>query len=96
MTQQSAGRHVAPHYPDSERTSLYSYSCKPHAQWSSGEVTNTNFIILSVIGPGHEFMIYRTRGEHANHYDIDAITGCIGMTVLIKATREPSVSDNRK
>ena len=39
----------------------------------SGETTNANFIVFgltrSVLGP----TIYRTRGEHANHYTTDEV-----------------------
>jgi hypothetical protein len=38
----------------------------------SGEATNTNFIVFGLTRPGLEPMIYRTLGEHANHYTIDA------------------------
>ena len=33
-----------------------------------GEATNTNFIVFGLTLPGLEPTIYRTRGEHANHY----------------------------
>jgi hypothetical protein len=36
----------------------------------SGEATNTNFQVLT--RSGLESTIYRTQGEHANHYIIDA------------------------
>jgi hypothetical protein len=39
----------------------------------SKEATNTNFIVLGLTRPGFEPMIYRTRGEHANHYTTDAV-----------------------
>ena len=39
----------------------------------SGEATNTNFIIFGLTRPGLEPTIYRTRGEHANHYTTDAV-----------------------
>ena len=35
--------------------------------------TNTNCIVLGLTRPGLEPTIYRTRGEHANHYATDAI-----------------------
>jgi hypothetical protein len=34
----------------------------------SGEATNTNFIVISLTRSALESTIYRTRGEHANHY----------------------------
>ena len=39
----------------------------------SGEATNTNFIIFGLIRSGLEPTIYRTGGEHANHYTTDAV-----------------------
>jgi hypothetical protein len=39
----------------------------------SEEATNTNFIIFGLTRPGLEPTIYRTRGEHANHYATDAV-----------------------
>jgi hypothetical protein len=38
-----------------------------------GEATNTNFIVLGLTRPGIEPTIYRTRGEHTNHYATDAV-----------------------
>jgi hypothetical protein len=39
----------------------------------SGEATNTNFIVFGLTRPGLKPTIYRTRGEHANHYLTDAV-----------------------
>ena len=39
----------------------------------SGEATNTNFIVFGLTQPGLKSTIYRTRGEHANHYATDAV-----------------------
>jgi hypothetical protein len=39
-----------------------------------GEATNTNFIVLGLARSGPEPTIYRTPGEHANHYTTDAVT----------------------
>ena len=39
----------------------------------SGEATNTNFIVFGLTRPGLEPTIYRTRGEHTNHYATDAV-----------------------
>jgi hypothetical protein len=33
----------------------------------------TNFIVFDLTRPGLEPTIYRTRGEHANHYATDAV-----------------------
>jgi hypothetical protein len=38
-----------------------------------GEATNTNFIVFDLTRPQLEPKIYRTRGEHANHYVTDAV-----------------------
>jgi proline dehydrogenase len=35
--------------------------------------TNTNVIALGLTRLGLEAMIYRTRGEHANHHATDAV-----------------------
>jgi hypothetical protein len=40
----------------------------------SGEATNTNFIVFGLTRQGIEPTIYRTRGEHANHYTTDEPT----------------------
>jgi hypothetical protein len=50
------------HYPDSEPTSLCSFSLM------LGDATNTNFIVFSLIRLGLDAIIYNTGGEHANHY----------------------------
>jgi hypothetical protein len=39
----------------------------------SGEVTNTNLMVFFVTRPRLETTIYRTWGEHANHYATDAV-----------------------
>jgi hypothetical protein len=39
----------------------------------SGEAINNNFIVFGLTRQVLEPMIYRTRGEHANHYTTDAI-----------------------
>jgi hypothetical protein len=40
-----------------------------------GEATNTNFIVFALTRPGLETTIYRTRGEHTNHYATNAVMG---------------------
>ena len=37
----------------------------------SGEATHTKLIVFVLTQPGLEHTIYRTRGEHANHYATD-------------------------
>ena len=89
LIQQSTGRHVAPlgqfyqwsnkiiinstrtHYSDSEPASLCSFSLMLCVY--SGEATNTNFKIVGLTRPGLVPTIYRTRGEHANHYATDVV-----------------------
>jgi hypothetical protein len=40
----------------------------------NGEATNTNFIVFGLTYKSElEHTIYRTRGEHANHYTTDAV-----------------------
>ena len=39
----------------------------------SGEAADTNFIVFGLTRPMLEPTIYRTRGEHANHYTSDAV-----------------------
>ena len=37
------------------------------------EATNTNFIVFGLTRPALEPTIYRTRGDHANHYTTDTV-----------------------
>jgi hypothetical protein len=39
----------------------------------SGEATNTIFLAFGLTRPVFEPTIYRTGGEHANHYATDAV-----------------------
>ena len=39
----------------------------------SGEAIITNFLVFGLTRSGLEPMIYRTRGEHANHFTTDAV-----------------------
>jgi hypothetical protein len=39
----------------------------------NGETINTKFTVFVLTWPGLEPTIYRTRGEHANHYTNDAV-----------------------
>ena len=39
----------------------------------SVESTNTKFIVFGLTRPGLKPTIYRTRGEHSNHYATDAV-----------------------
>jgi hypothetical protein len=42
-------------------------------KYQNGEATNTNFKVFGLTRPRLEPMIYRTGGEHANHYPTDAV-----------------------
>ena len=59
---------IRTHYSDSE-TRLCSFSLMLRC----GEATNTNFIFFCLTRPQFVPTIYRTRGEHANHYATDAV-----------------------
>ena len=39
----------------------------------TGEATNTNLLVFGLTLSGLEPTIYRTQGEHANHYTTDAV-----------------------
>jgi hypothetical protein len=56
----------------------------------SGEATNTNFIVFGLCRSGLEPSIYRTRGQHANHYATDAVT--IEFTAILEFKLLGSVS----
>ena len=67
------GRHVAPlgHIiliPSHPVFALSSYCCV-----LSEEATNTNVIVFGLTQSGLKQTIYRTRGEHGNHYATDAV-----------------------
>ena len=49
------------------------FALSPKCCMLSGEATNTNFIIFGLARPGLETTIYRTQGEHDNHYATDAV-----------------------
>ena len=66
------------YYPDSEPTSLCSFSLMLCAQWRSNKY---QFYSLWFDLIGLELTIYRTRGEHANHYVNDAVN--TGFDILI-------------
>ena len=71
--QQSLGRHVA---ALGQIILIFSqlpvFALTAQCSVFSGEATNTNLIDFGLTRPRLELMIYRTRGEHANHYTIDA------------------------
>jgi hypothetical protein len=71
LTQQSAGRHVAPletHYPDSEPTDFYSYSLM-----LSGEAAITNCIVIGLTRTGLASTIYCSWSKHTNNYTTDGL-----------------------
>ena len=51
----------------------------------SGEAINTNFIVFGLTRPDVELTIYRTRGEHANHYANDAVVHGIDILLMIQS-----------
>ena len=74
LKQHSAGRRVASLgniilIPSRPVFALPSYCCV-----LSGEASNTNFIVFGLTRLGLEPTIYRTQGEHANHYATDEPT----------------------
>ena len=73
LKQQSAGRHVAPLGHIILIPSQPVFGPSPKYCVLSGEATHTNFIVFDSTRTGFEPMIYRTRGEHANHYATDAV-----------------------
>jgi hypothetical protein len=58
------------HYPDSEPTSLFSYSVKIRVYRKSNKY---QFYSLWFDPTGFELTIYRTRIEHINNYTTDAV-----------------------
>ena len=73
LKQQSAGWHVAPLGHIILIPSRPVFALSPYCCVLRGEATNTNFIVFGLTPPGLESTIYRTRGEHANHYATDAV-----------------------
>ena len=71
LKQQSAGRHVAPFGHIILIPSQPVFALSPWGYVLSGEAMNTNFIVFGPTRPGLEPAIYRTRGEHTNHYATD-------------------------
>ena len=74
LKQQSAGRHVAPLRHIILISSQPVFDISPWCCVLSGEATNTNFIVFGLTQPGLEPTIYRTRGEHANHYATNTVS----------------------
>jgi hypothetical protein len=72
LKQRSAGRHVAPRGHIILIPSQPVFALSPYCRVLSGEATNTNFLVFRLTRPVLESTIYRTRGEHANHYATDA------------------------
>ena len=82
LKQQSAGRHVAPLGHIILILSQPVFALIPSCFILSEEATHTNFIVFGLTRPEHEPTIYRTRGEHANHYTTDAV--CLLLTFTWK------------
>jgi hypothetical protein len=68
LKQQSEDRHVTPLWHISLILSQPVFTLSPYCCVLSGEATNTNFIDFWL-----EPTIYRTQGEHANHYSTNAV-----------------------
>ena len=66
---------------------LTPYSCE-----LSREATNTNLILFGFTRSVLELTIYRTRGEHANHYTTDAVKKeLLQKAVLVKEIFEDTI-----
>ena len=78
LKQQSAGRHVAPlwHIILIPSQPVFALSL-------SRAATNTNFIVFGLTWRDLEPTIYRTRGEHANHYATIMVPGKIQDLLLL-------------
>jgi len=74
LKQQSTDRCIAPlgHIILIPSQSVFALS--PSCCVVSGEVKNTNFIVLGFTRSGLKPTIYHTLGEHANYYIIDAVS----------------------
>jgi hypothetical protein len=73
LKQNSTGRHVASLGHVIMILSQPVFSLSPECCVLSGEATNTSFIVFGLTRSWIEPNINRTRGEHANHYAIDAV-----------------------
>ena len=77
LKQQSVDRHVTPLGNIMLIPTQPVFALSPECCVLSGEATNTNFIVFGLTQSGLEPMIYRTRGEHTNHYNTDAVFHCL-------------------
>ena len=73
LKQQSACRHVASLWHIILNPSQPVFALAPKCCVLSGKATNTNFVVFGVNRPGLEPTIYRTLGQHANHYATDVV-----------------------
>ena len=55
------------------------------------QATNTNFIVLGLTWPGLEPTIYRTRGDHANHYATDAVAVISSIVTPINGSKNDTL-----
>jgi hypothetical protein len=83
LKQQSADRHVAPLRNIILIPSQRVFALAPECCLLSGEATNTNFIVFGLTRSGLEPMIYRTLGEHTNHYTTNAVQNELMVLYLI-------------
>ena len=68
LKQQSTSRYVAP---------------LGHIILLPSQATNTNCIVFGLTRAGLEPTIYRTRGQHANHYTSDAVDKNINFQLIV-------------
>jgi hypothetical protein len=53
--------------------------------FNSGEATNTNFTVFGLTRSRLKPMIYRTQGEHANHYSTNVVLELVAQCNTISA-----------
>ena len=81
MKQQSADRQVVPLGHIILIPSQPVFALSPLCWVLSGEATNANFIVFGLTWSGLDLTIYRSRGEHANHYKTDQVSLMLNVMV---------------
>ena len=61
-----------------------------------GKAANTNFIVFSLTRQRLELTIYRTRGEHANHYTTDADPNTVTTVTQTPMQSTAKATDNSR
>ena len=82
---QPAGKHVAPLWHIILIPSQPVFALSPWCCVLGGEATNIIFVVFGLTRPGLEPTIYRTRGEHVNHYATDVVIFLI-MYLAVRTT----------